>query len=110
VIRIDLSPELRAQVDKLTHELTAKGQLIEAGFAGLRLMAIAPDAPQIQIDEMRTAFFAGAQHLWASIMTIMDPGEEPTEADMRRMALIEAELKRFGDEFQARHLPTKGSV
>jgi hypothetical protein len=93
---------------KLSKELSEKGLLIEAGFVSLRAAAIPPDAPQVQIDEMRNAFFAGAQHLLGSIMSILDPGEEPTEADMKRMDQLQAELARFINEYEAKHLPTKG--
>jgi len=92
-----------ADIDKLTKDLTDKGLLIEAGFVGLRHMAIAKDAPADQVDDMRNAFFAGAQHLLASIMSILDPGEEPTIADLQRMDLIQAELDQFIKDFSARH-------
>jgi hypothetical protein len=49
---------------------------------------------------MRWVFFAGAQHLFGSIMGIMDPGEEPTDADLRRMDQIDVELKTFIAEFK----------
>ena len=52
------------EIEKLTKDLTDKGQLIEAGFVALRHMAIAKDATDEQVDEMRSAFFAGAQHLF----------------------------------------------
>lgn len=91
------------ELNQFAQELTARGKLIEAGWCGLRLAAISPDAPQIQIDEMRMAFFAGAQHLFASIMGILDPGEEPTDADLKRMDQIHAELAAFEHEFAQRH-------
>ena len=100
---------MRSELEKLTRSLTDKGLLVEAGFVGLRAAAMSPDAPQIQVDEMRMAFMAGAQHLFASIMTILDPGEEPTNADLRRMDLIDKELRAFGESFQLQHTQTKGT-
>jgi hypothetical protein len=97
-------------IDKLTKELTDGGLLIEAGFASLRHMAMAPDAPADQVDEMRNAFFAGAQHLLASIMSILDPGEEPTVADLQRMDLIQNELDRFIADYKLRHGVSEGSA
>lgn len=35
-------------------------------------MVIPKEAPQIQVLEMRVAFFAGAQHLFARIMAVSD--------------------------------------
>lgn len=99
----------RAELDALTRSLTDAGLLIEAGFAGLRAVAIDRDAPPDQLHEMRLAFFAGAQHLFGSIMSILDPGTDPTVADMSRMGQIHTELERFVVEFTKRHqLPTQG--
>lgn len=97
-------------LERLSKELVDQGKLIEAGWVGLRIAAIPLDAPAIQLEEMRNAFFAGAQHLFGSIMTLLDPGEEPTAADMRRMDLIDKELKAFIADFSARHIPTRGTA
>jgi len=88
-------------------KLADDGKLIEAGWVGLR-STIDPAAPQVQVDEMRLAFMAGAQHLFASIMGILDPGEEPTEADLRKMDMIGAELDKVRGELAARYMPTRG--
>jgi hypothetical protein len=85
---------------RLSIELTDKGKLIEAGWVGLRLALRLEDAPKTQLEEMRKAFFAGAQHLFSSIMTVLDEGSEPTEADMRRMSQISDELEAFGNQFK----------
>jgi hypothetical protein len=97
----------RAYLERLTKELADKGQVIESGWISLRLAAIPPDAPAPQLEEMHMAYMAGAQHLWASMMSVLDPGEEPTDADMRRMDLIAAELSAYGDKLLA-DLPTQG--
>lgn len=97
-------------LEKLSRELADNGKLIEAGWIGLRIAAIPKDAPVIQLDEMRSAFFAGAQHLFASIMTILDPGEGPTEKDLDRLSLIKNELDGFIADFEMKHIPTKGSA
>jgi hypothetical protein len=93
----------------VANKLADDGRLIEAGWVGLKLAAIPKDAPQVQVDEMRLAFMAGAQHLFASIMGILDPGEEPTDADLRKMDLIAAELDKVRGELAARYYPTKGN-
>jgi hypothetical protein len=38
---------------------------------------------------------AGAQHLFFTIMRTLDPGEEPTEADLKRFDLVAQELQKF---------------
>lgn len=85
---------------RLTNELTDRGLLIEAGWVGYRIQVIHETAPEIQLTESRKAFFAGAQHLFASMMTALDPGSEPTDADMRRMDNINAELEAFVEELK----------
>lgn len=95
---------------RLSQELTDQGKLIEAGWVGLRLACDLHDAPADQLREMRMAFFGGAQHLYSSIMTILDPGEDPTTADLSRMEKIDAELKTFIHDFELRHLPTEGTA
>src|SRR6266478_6473509 len=75
----------REVVDELCKVLTDKGQLIEAGWRSYELIVLDPNASDIQLKETRIAFFAGAQHLWGSVMGILDPGAEPTDKDMARM-------------------------
>lgn len=93
----------RGFLRRLERELVDSGKLIEAGWVGLRLAAIPEDAGKTQLEEMRNAFFAGAQHLFGSIMGILDEDREPTEADLRRMSLISAELETFIRDFSRRH-------
>lgn len=98
-------PRVRKMVDEITAKLTAEGKLIEAGWQGLRILTVPEGAPKVQLKEMRQAFFAGAQHLLASMMTLLDPDAEPTEQDMERMSLIHAELEQFVDQLKA-HIAT----
>jgi len=57
---------------------------------------------------MRKAFFMGAQHLYASIMGILEPGAEPTDKDLDRMGLIHNELEAFRMEVTNIHKPGRG--
>jgi len=100
----------RKYLEDLSRRLADDGKLIEAGWVGLRALAMHPDTPAVQIDQLRMAFMAGAQHLFSSIMTVLDPEAEPTDADMRRMDLIARELEVFGEELNRRLLPTAGSA
>lgn len=88
-------------------ELADSGKLIEAGWIGMRIACDLIDAPADQLREMRMAFFAGAQHLFGSIMTVLEPGDEPSDTDLRRLDLIDKELKAFIADFSARHIPTQ---
>lgn len=98
-------PKVRAAVEALTKQLTDAGKIIEAGWVGYLHLVIPRNASQVQLDETRIAFFAGAQHLLASIVSVLDPGKEPTDADLARMGKIQAELDQFLADFTARHKP-----
>lgn len=89
---------------QLQKDLADAGKLVEAGWIGFRLATIPKGAPDIQLSEMKTAFMAGALHIFTAVVSILDEGEgdEPTETDMRRISLIHAELETFGAELKAR--------
>src|SRR5262245_12640166 len=94
----------RAFLERLTRELIEQGKLIEAGFVSYRLTVMSPDAGKLQLEETRMAFFAGAQHLFGSLMSSsLDPGAEPTEGELARMDHIHNELQTFLAEFEKKH-------
>ncbi|MGD0106330.1 MAG: hypothetical protein ABSC06_20155 [Rhodopila sp.] len=92
----------RQYLEQLSRRLADEGRLIEAGWIAMRLHVIPLDASPVQLNEMRYAFMGGAQHLFASIMTILDPGIEETPGDLRRMDLIHKELEAFRQEMGLR--------
>lgn len=98
----------RTHLQRLERDLVDQGKIIEAGWIGLRLAAVPDNASAAQLEAMRNAFFAGALHLFATIMSIMDPGDDPTADDLRRMGSISDELDDFIEKFQLKHFPTKG--
>lgn len=50
----------------------------------------------VQHDSMRTAFYAGAQALISIMFRHLEPGSEPTPADLRLMEEIESEIQAYG--------------
>jgi hypothetical protein len=92
----------RQFLEQLSRKLADDGKLIEAGWVSLRLHAIPLNAPAVQLEEMRMAFMAGAQHLFSSIISILEPGQDETQADLRRMDLIDQELRTFAQELELR--------
>lgn len=96
--------------DEILKRLAAEGKVIGGGFAAMRLAMIPRDASAAQVDDLRIAYFAGAQHLYASMMATLDPDEDPTPADLQRMALIDAELRAFQKEMELRLARTGGSA
>ena len=85
-------------ISQITKSLTDEGRIIEAGWEGFRATVIPRNANDDQVTASRTIFFAGASYLLSSIMQILDPGSEATEADLERMNKIHAELSAFEQE------------
>jgi len=86
---------------ELSKQLIDRGKIIEGGWLGFRLAVLPDNASPVQVNEMHKAFFAGSLHLFSSIMSILDPGAEPTEKDLQRMDLIHRELMEFEDQLRA---------
>jgi len=89
-------------VSAITKGLSDEGKLIEAGFNVLCELMIPPTAPKEQVDDMRIAYMAGAQHLWGSIMTSLDPGIDETMDDLIRMDKIHNELETWKQTLELR--------
>ena len=60
---------------------------------------IPPDTAAEDIATRRVAFFAGASVLLYGILKMLDTGEEPTDADLRRMDILYAEVEQFTETF-----------
>lgn len=93
----------------ITRDLIDSGLLIEFGWRTLCTTVVPPDASAVQLNEMRMAFFSGALHLYSSIMSMLEPGAEPTDNDMHRFHKIDSELEKFSDELKLRITPAGGS-
>jgi hypothetical protein len=71
-------------------------KLIAQEWASYVERVMPPDAPSLQHQEMRRAFYAGVASLFFLQMKMLDPGsEDATEADLARMDSIHAELAQF---------------
>lgn len=98
-----MNDDQAALVEQLTKKFVDEGRLIEAGWQSMRIIVLPPNVSDVQVDEMRKAFFAGAQHLFGSILSVLDSdGDgEPTPADLNRMELIHNELHDFERQLRA---------
>lgn len=79
-------------------------RLISKAWEGYRRHVLPSDAPEVQVTECRQAFYAGASVLFQSLLGTLDPGLEPTDADMVRMESIDKELREFGQELDRKVL------
>ena len=94
----------------VTRGLADDSKLIAAGWYGFAKHVMQHDVSDAQRHDMCVAFFAGADHLYSSIMSMLDPGVEETPGDMRRMAAIHDELEKFRNLLKAATLTTKGEA
>jgi hypothetical protein len=56
---------------------------------------IPADAPKVQKQEMRRAFYAGAQSILFRVIQSFAPDSEPTDADVQIMENLHQELQDF---------------
>ncbi len=69
---------------------------IEAGWEIYRRNVLPPRASEVQITETRNGFYAGAWHLFSTIMGAMGPDNaEPTATELAVLDDIDRELKAF---------------
>ena len=68
---------------------------IARGWDSYRTTVVPIHASKVQVNETRQAFYAGAAILYETIMRMLDPGEDATEADMQRMVDLQMELDEF---------------
>jgi hypothetical protein len=76
--------------EKLNH-----GETMAEMWDGLRDSTIPRDAPPIQIQEMRNAFYAGAFCLFNWFMAQMSEGDEPTDPDLAKVSALSDELEAY---------------
>lgn len=86
--------------DNLVRELSDRGQIVEGGWRAYELLSGLSEASEPIRREMRNAFFLGAQHTFASVIGMLEPGTEPTQQDLERMTLLFNELETFKKEIQ----------
>ena len=97
------------ETTEFTKGLVDQGKLIEAGWEGFKMIAYPHGMGAQQMDQLRNAFFAGAQHLFSCIINVLELDDEPTQKDLERMQNIHDELATFLDEFKRKYLtPAKG--
>lgn len=81
------------------------GRLIEAGWLDLR-STIPPDASIDWIENMRTAYFAGARFLFKQIVTAAK-SEGVTQVNLKK---IDQELEYFLTENMLKNAPVAGNA
>jgi hypothetical protein len=72
-----------------------KVKIIESNWEAYRRLVVPKDAGSPQIDEAKKAFYAGAATLMEAVLTLLSPGDEPTDSDLVMMDSIQRELDDF---------------
>ena len=74
---------------------------LAAEWASFEQTLLGADVSATQRRETRRGFYAGASSLFATMMAMLDPGVEETEADLGKMDALHEELLRFADDLKA---------
>ena len=94
--------------ERITRDLVDQDKLLEAGWQLYRLLCLKVP-PHEARDDLREAFLAGAEHLFSSMIVMMEPGTEATENDLRRMDTINVELDQVRKTLRLKYGRTAGS-
>lgn len=95
-----MNQEQKKAYEALLAKLADEGRVIEAGWIAYRYAVLPPEASEIQIAETYKAFYAGAQHLFSSILGFLGEGAEPSLKDLIRMNLVADELNAWAIEMR----------
>ncbi len=97
---------------KFSRDATDKGLIIELGYLSMLVVAFEEqlkNESNFSVEDLRFAYFNGAQHLFASIMQMMDDGPMETDNDLSRMNKIDEELRAFTKEAELRLAKPRGT-
>lgn len=82
-------------------------KFIQSAWTSYRKMVVPPDAPPIQIQECKQAFFAGAATLFNCLLNGFDSSDDITKSDLQSMADIQSEIDDFGQQIDRRYFGDK---
>jgi hypothetical protein len=102
-----MAVNVKELADRLSKALADEGRVVAAGWQIYRLACL-KIPPHEARDDLREAFEAGAEHLFGTMMSMLDPGTEETPADMARMDRLNDELKPIRQRLQLKYGVTMG--
>jgi hypothetical protein len=98
--------ERQRYAETLARDWADKGKLVEGGWRAMRQLLL-PNMDHLTKEDFEAAarkiFFLGADHVFASIIGMMEPGQEPTDTDMQRMANLQEEMAAFRRTLASTH-------
>lgn len=75
---------------------------IAKAWASYRQRVVPTNAGQVQVEETRRGFYAGAAAVFGSVIDQLSPGDEITDADVAVLETIQRELDEHIASFQQR--------
>jgi hypothetical protein len=100
-----MAMNINARLNVLHGLIVDGGKPIEFGFHLFKKThGEASDQAMEGDDLARFAFFCGAQHLFATIMLMLEEDSEMTEGEGVRLDKIHAELQQFAAEYRSRFM------
>jgi len=75
--------------------MSVKRQLMAEQWSEFAGKVLPPNCSTVQSQEMRRAFYAGAQAILFKVIAAFAPETEPTEADIQMMEDVNQELQDF---------------
>ena len=82
-------------------------RLIAKAWEGYLDMVVPNGASNVQKNETRQAFFAGASVLFHALMGALEEGDDMTQADLGLMTNLQTEIDEFGAMLDVRYLGEK---
>lgn len=102
--REELRQKIEEELAAINKEAMNKGCVIEMGWLLFAKLVYPHGMTKDQHDQLRDAFFAGAHHLFSSLMDGLDlDDDDATAADEKRMELIADELDAFYQRLRKRY-------
>jgi hypothetical protein len=101
--------DVREVAERLVKHLADEGKLIEAGWQTYRLLCLKLP-PHETRDDLHEAYLVGAEHVFASIIGMLDPGTGETEADLSRMDALHTELEPIRKTLSLKYGRSMGSA
>lgn len=88
-----MDPELLRQ---FSQKLVDEGKIIAAGFEVVK-NTLGQGLPAAEIGRLQLAYFAGAQHVFSSIITMFEDGDGATEKDIERLTKMGMEIETINE-------------
>lgn len=70
-------------------------KLIADAWRDYEIKVVPLNAPEVQRTESRRAFYAGAIAVFTGVLSMLEPGMEPTDNDLKKMDDLFKEIKQY---------------